>query len=169
MAQGEIDEQRRVMFRDESTFAGFLNSNGFGANYRYGFWRNARNQFIVDADFAYVKHPKEVKTSGPYDYNTHRYVYRKGKSFLGTERNWPAGKRSYTENMTKTGFRRLFYAGGLSLGFSNPSIMRYIPSHPLEKPSNGEYLKFDPAIHQAQIGGRGPFFMGFNELKVIPD
>ena len=29
-------------------------------------------------------------------------------------------------------------------------------------------MKFDPAIHQTQIGGRGPFFMGFNELKVVP-
>ena len=31
-----------------------------------------------------------------------------------------------------------------------------------------ENMKFDAAIHQSQIGGRGPFFMGFNELKVVP-
>ncbi len=63
-AQGEIDEQKRVMFRDESSYGGFLNSNGFGFNYRYGFWRNARNQFILDGDLTYVKHSKEVKTTG---------------------------------------------------------------------------------------------------------
>ena len=63
LAQGEIDEQKRAMFRDESSYAGFLNSNGFGLNYRYGFWRNAWNQFILDGDFSYVKHSKEVKTT----------------------------------------------------------------------------------------------------------
>ena len=31
-----------------------------------------------------------------------------------------------------------------------------------------EYMKFDLSIHQNLIGGRGPFFMGFDELKVIP-
>ena len=46
LAQGEIDEQKRVMLRDESTFAAFLNSNGFGLNYRYGFWRNAIAMFM---------------------------------------------------------------------------------------------------------------------------
>ena len=80
-AQGEIDEQKRVMFRDESSFGGFLNSNGFGVNYRYGFWRNARNQFILDGDFAYVKHPKEVKTTVAVNYSTRRYVYGKENLF----------------------------------------------------------------------------------------
>ena len=74
LAQGDLDEQRRVMLRDERTFAGFLNSNGWGANYRYGYWRNAKNQFIIDADFAYVKHPKEVKSTVSYNYNSYRYV-----------------------------------------------------------------------------------------------
>ena len=56
--QGEIDDQVSVLFRDESTFGAFLSSSGFGLNYRYGFFRDARNQFILDADLAYVKHPK---------------------------------------------------------------------------------------------------------------
>ena len=62
LAQGEIDEQLRVMLRDESSFGVFLNTNGFSANYRHGYWRNARNQFIIDGEFSYVKHPKEYKT-----------------------------------------------------------------------------------------------------------
>ena len=33
-----------------------------------------------------------------------------------------------------------------------------------------DLMKFDPGIHidKYRIGGRGPFFMGFNELKVVP-
>ena len=80
-AQGELDEQKRVMLRDERTFGGFLNSNGFGANYRYGYWRDYKNQFIIDVDFTYVKHQKEVKTTVAYDYSTNRYVYGKENLF----------------------------------------------------------------------------------------
>ncbi len=168
LAQGEIDEQKRVMLRDERTFGGFLNSNGFGANYRYGYWRNARNQFIIDADFTYVKHQKEVKTTVAYDYSTHRYVY--GKQNLFWELKGAAGwqKELYRKH-DKTGISvRIFYSGGLSLGFMKPIYYEVYTFSQIGQATNKEYMKFDAGIHQTQIGGRGPFFMGFNELKVLP-
>lgn len=168
LAQGEIDEQKRVMLRDERTFAGFLNSNGWGANYRYGYWRNARNQFILDGDFAYVKHPKEVKTSVSYDYNTHRYVY--GKENLFWELKGYAGwQKELYRKIDRTGISvRLYYAGGLSIGFTKPIYYKIVSTSSIGEILREEYMKFDPAIHQRSIAGRGPFFMGFNELKVIP-
>lgn len=167
-AQGEIDEERRVLFRDESTVAGFLYSNGWGINYRHGFYRDVKNQFIVDVDFAYVKDPKEVKTQVIYDYNTRRYVY--GKQNLMWELKGLAGwqnelYRKYDKNGISV---RLFYAGGLSLGFLKPIYYEVYTFSPIGETVDMEYLKFDPSIHQSQIGGRGPFHMGFNELKVMP-
>ena len=168
LAQGELDEQKRVMLRDERTFAGFLNSNGFGANYRYGYWRNAKNQFIIDADFTYVKHQKEVKTTVAYDYSTNRYVY--GKENLFWELKGTAGwqKELYRKH-DKTGISvRLFYSGGISLGFTKPIYYEVYTFSQIGQATNKEYMKFDAGIHQTQIGGRGPFFKGFNELKVLP-
>jgi hypothetical protein len=168
MAQGEIDDQLRVMLRDESTIGVFLNSNGFGANYRYGFWRNARNQFIIDGDFSYVKHPKEVKTTVAYDYSTHRYVY--GKQNLFWELKGAAGwqKELYRKH-DKNGISvRLFYSGGLAIGFMKPIYYEVYTFSSIGEATNMEHMKFDAGIHQTQIGGRGPFFMGFNELKVLP-
>ena len=73
-------------------------------NYRYGFYRDAKNQFIIDADFNYVKDPKEVKTQVIYDYNTRRYVF--GKQNLFWELKGMAGwQKEFTGNMTKTGSR----------------------------------------------------------------
>ena len=166
--QGEIDEQTHVLFRNESTFAGFLYSNGYGANYRHGFFRNARNQFIVDADFTYVKHPKEVKTQVVYEYNTRRYVY--GKENLFWELKGVAGwqkelYRKYDRNGISV---RLFYGGGISLGFIKPIYYEVYTFSAIGEPTDMDYMKFDPAIHQTQIGGRGPFFMGFDELGVVP-
>jgi len=156
------------MLRDERTFGAFLNSNGFGANYRYGYWRNAKNQFIIDADFTYVKHPKEVKTTISYDYSTHRYVY--GKQNLFWELKGTAGwqKEIYRKH-DKTGISvRLFYSGGLALGFTKPIYYEVYTFSSIGEATNKEFMKFDASIHQTQIGGRGPFFMGFNEIKVLP-
>jgi hypothetical protein len=168
LAQGEIDEQLRVMLRDESTYGIFLNSNGFGANYRRGFWRNSKNQFIVDADFSYVKHPKEYKTVISYNYSTHRYVF--GKENLFWELKGMAGwQKELYRKIDKTGISvRMFYAGGVSLGFLKPVYYKVFTTSPGGQIINEEYLKFSPDLHKSNIGGRGPFFMGFNELKLVP-
>lgn len=168
LAQGEIDEQKRVMLRDERTFGGFLNSNGWGINYRYGYWRNARNQFIIDGDFAYVKSPKEVKSTVSYNYNTYRYVY--GKQNLFWELKGAAGwQKELYRKIDRNGISvRLYYTGGLSLGFYKPIYYKVFTTSSIGEVIFEEYLKFDPSIHQQLIGGRGPFYKGFDELKVIP-
>jgi hypothetical protein len=168
LAQGEIDNQTRVIFRDESTFGGFLNSNGFGINYRYGFWRDAKNQFILDADLTYVKHHKEVKTQVAYNYSTRRYVF--GKQNLFWELKGMAGwQKELYRKYDKTGISvRLFYSGGLSVGFLKPIYYEVFTFSPIGEAAESDYRKFDAAIHQTQIGGRGPFFKGFDEISIIP-
>jgi hypothetical protein len=166
--QGDIDDQTSVLFRDESTFGAFLNSNGFGFNYRYGFYRNAKNQFLLDADFSYVKHPKEVKTQVAYDYSTRRYVF--GKENLFWELKGAAGwqKELYRKYDKKGISVRWYYGGGIALGFLKPIYYEVWDFTFVGEPDNREYKKFDTHFDQAQIGGRGPFFMGFDELSVVP-
>lgn len=168
IGQGEIDEQSHVLFRDESTFGVFLTSNGFGINYRYGFFRDYRNQLIVDVDLAYVKHPKEVKTQVAIDYSTRRYVY--GKENLFWELKGAVGwQKELYRKYDKNGISvRLFYGGGISIGFLKPIYYEVIPYANVGETPTREYKRFDLAIHQTQIGGRGPFFMGFDDLGVVP-
>lgn len=168
MGQGEIDTQKRVMFRDESTVGVFFNSNGLGVNYRYGFWRDARNQFILDGDLTYVKHPKEVKSTVAYEYQTHRYVY--GKQNLFWEIRGAAGwQKELYRKIDKNGISvRLFYDGGISLGFLKPIYYEVYTFSSIGEPQSKEDMKFDTHFDQRQIGGRSPFLMGFDELKVLP-
>ena len=63
---------------------------------------------------------------------------------------------------------RLFYSGGFSIGFIKPIYYEVYNSVRIGEFIDVEYKKFDAAIHQPEIGGPGPFFMGFNELKVVP-
>ena len=166
LGQGEIDDQVHALFRDESAFGVFLHSNGFGLNYRYGFYRDVRNQLLLDIDFAYVKHPKEVKTQVAYDYSTRRYVYGKENLFweLKAAVGWQKELyRKYDRNGISV---RWYYGGGISLGFIKP-IYYEVFNWPVEgEEITWEFKKFDTHFDQAQIGGRGPFFMGFDELSL---
>lgn len=167
-AQGEIDTQTRILFRNESSFAASLHSNGFGLNYRYGVWKNAKNQLLYDADFAYVKHPKEVKTIVAYNYVTRRYVYGKEnlfwelKGYVGWQKEL---YRKYDRNGISV---RLYYSGGGAIGFLKPIYYDIISFSATGEITRSEPQKFDPSIHQSNIDGRSSFFMGFDELKVVP-
>jgi hypothetical protein len=167
-SQGEIDTQTKILFRNESSFSASLNSNGFGLNYRYGVWKNARNQLIYDADFAYVKHPKEVKTIVAYNYVTKRYVYGKENLFWELK-GYMGWQKELFRKFDRTGISvRLFYSGGASFGFLKPIYYDIISISGTGEITRSEPQKFDPSIHQTNISGRSSFFMGFNELKVVP-
>jgi len=167
--QGELDTQKHIMLRDESTLGAFIYSNGMGINYRYGRWIDARNELLFDVDLNYLKDPKEIKTVVTYNYNlTRSYVL--GKENLFWELKGSIGKQSELyRKRDKSGISiRYFYNGGFSLGFLKPIYYEILTvTSTGELISEGNYLKYDETIH-SYIGGRGPFLMGFDELKVIP-
>ncbi|MEZ5072520.1 MAG: hypothetical protein R2751_16520, partial [Bacteroidales bacterium] len=168
LAQGEIDEDIRLMFRDESTYAISLNSNGFGLNYRYGFWRDARNQFLLEGEFGYAKHPKETKVLGNYAYSTRRYVFGKENLFwdLKAMAGW---QKELYRKIDRTGISvRWYSSGGLSLGFIKPIYYEVYELNTSDQTYTTDYSKFDLTVHQDYIAGRGPFFMGFDELRLLP-
>lgn len=168
VAQGEIDPQKRVLFRNESSFAVSLNSSGFGVNYRYGTWKNAKNQLLYDFDFAYVKHPKEVKTIIAYNYVTRRYVYGKENLFWELK-GYIGWQKELYRKYDRSGISvRFFYSGGASLGFTKPIYYDIISFSGAGEITSSEPQKFNPGIHQSNINGRSSFFMGFDELKVVP-
>ena len=57
-AQGEILEQPRIFYRNERSIGGMMNTNGFGAGFRYAKRVNARNKTIYELGFSSVNHPK---------------------------------------------------------------------------------------------------------------
>ncbi|HEY4787170.1 MAG TPA: hypothetical protein VIH57_14025 [Bacteroidales bacterium] len=166
MAQGELDEQAKIFYRDEISGAFLLNSDGWGLNFRYAKRVDAANKFLYDFDFAILKHPKEYRLSSQYAYGR---VYVLGKHYIPFIFRGSYGKQ-------KEIFRK-FDVGGIS-------IRRFIsigPSVALLKPiyyeindnGNVKVEKFDPNIFNMgyfdpPVIGRASFFKGFDELKVIP-
>ena len=61
LGQGEISENPRIFYRNESSIGFLLNTNGWGVSGRYAKRINARKKTIWEVDFANIKHPKEIK------------------------------------------------------------------------------------------------------------
>ena len=173
-SQGEIDEQAKVMLKNEKTGVVFLTSNGMGAGYRFGKRINARNQTIYDIELMNVKHPKEIRLTSNYNYYTTRsFVFGKQNNFFELKGNIGKQYEMYRKN-DKGGISvRYFYSTGPTIGILKPiyyDIRYYAPPTYPPQP-NYETLKtekFNISIHQSNIRGRSSFFKGFDELTIVP-
>ncbi len=167
--QGEIDEQQKIFYRNESTINFSLNSTGFGGGYRYGKRLNFLNKRLYEVDFNYFKHPKEVKLSNPYSPTSRSFVFGKTNLFF----NFRAGygfQRDIFKKTDRGGVAvRYFYSFGPTIGFYKP--IYYLVLNPV---SMDTYIlkesKFDPTSFHSpnDIYGRASFFKGWNEVKFVP-
>ena len=160
-SQGEIDNEQKIFFRNEKSWAIFLNTNGFGGNYRNGTRLNAFRKFIWEVEMNYVKHPKETKISNSYA-QLNQYVY--GKTHFAWEIRGGAGfQREIFRKIDKTGVAvRYFYDAGPSLMLLKPVYYQVVVG------DNIEDQKFDVNHPPPNIVGRSSFFKGINEIKIDP-
>jgi hypothetical protein len=158
--QGEIDEQDKIFYRNERTYAFLLNSNGGGFNFRYAKRIDAFRKTLYEVELNYLKHPKEQKVT-----------------IEGTNRNIIYGKLNSVYTLKGAiGYQKELFRkrdlGGISIRtFSNVG-----PSIAIMKPVYYEYVdpvtldpyysKFLP--HNFNLAGRGPYTMGFGELSISP-
>jgi hypothetical protein len=168
VGQGELDEQQRIFFRNERTFAVYFATDGWGFSYRYGKRLNYLNKRIFDFDLGVIKHPKEVRLSNPY--------YPSSGSFVFGKENCPifirGGIGHQHELFTKADL------GGISIRYfisAGPALALYKPIYYtiLVYSSPTEYLiteeKFDIKKHDpTMINGRASVFKGLDETKVLP-
>jgi len=167
-AQGELDEQQKVFFRNERSFAILLNSDGIGVSYREAKRINYLNKRLLEIDAGTLKHPKEYRVSNPYTQATSTFVFGKLNSVFYLR----GGIGRQHEIFSKADFGgvaiRYFYSGGPVLSLYKPIYYRV-----LYNVSDYEWElrdeKFDESIHQAiDIYSKSSFTKGLNEIKVLP-
>lgn len=169
-AQGEIDLQPKVFYRNEWSLALMLNSNGFGANYRYGLHLNAADKRLFEVDFAYMKDPKEQKTYVNIMNSTARYV--EGKKNLAFDFRIGYGKQHEITRKHDVGgvAIRYFYNFGPSIVLLKPVYYNVGEASdriivPFPKPQ-----KYDPNWQGQNIYviSRASFFKGFDDMGIDP-
>ena len=170
-AQGEIDFQPKVFYRNEWSIAGMLNSNGFGANYRYGKRMDAANKRLFEIDFAYLKDTKEQKIGVPIVNSQARYVH--GKKNLAFNFRFGYGKQHEIYRKHDLGgiAIRYFYNFGPSVVLLKPIYYKAGKStgpdpYTLDSIFTAKYVaKWES--HNIFIINRASFFKGFNEIRPI--
>jgi hypothetical protein len=168
VAQGDIDEQQKVFFRNERSLGIMLNSDGVGLSYREAKRVDFLNKRLLEIDLGTLKHPREYKIS---NFNgTGSFVYGK----LNTAIYLRAGIGRQHEIYRKTDLGgvavRFFYTAGPVLGFYKPIYYRiwFFPIPPQDPYPVDQ--KLDVTVHTIpyDIYGKSSFFKGIGETKVLP-
>src|SRR5512136_2743353 len=79
--QGDLNEQEKIFFRNERSFAILLNSDGFGLSYRDAKRINFLNKRYFEIEAGTIKHPREYRESNP--------LYQTPGTFVYGKMNWP--------------------------------------------------------------------------------
>ena len=173
-AQGEIDLQPRVFYRSEWSLAVMLNSNGFGANYRYGQRIDAANKRLFEVDITYIKDPKEKRDYG----QTHSGAkFVNGKKNLAFDFRFGYGRQheKYRKHDLGGIAIRYFYNFGPSLALLKPIYYNvgdivWLPTgYPDLLPRSGPE-KYNPKweVNNVRIINRASILKGFEEISPIP-
>lgn len=160
-AQGEIDDQSKIFYRNERTFAGLLNSNGIGFNFRYAKYIDGYKKTLYEVEFNHVKHPKEVNTSLTSGYNSQ---YKYGKLNTVYTLKAALGKQvELFEKYDKGAISiRYFYNFGPSIAFLKPYYYKYRDGY------TTFYSKFITEENTFPPEAKAPFTKGFSELSLSP-
>jgi hypothetical protein len=166
-AQGELDEQQKVFFRNEKSFGILLNSDGIGVSYREAKRIDYRNKRLLEIDAGTLKNSKEYRQPSAYTQGG-SYVFGKLNSTFYLR----AGIGHQHELFKKADLGgiavRYFYSVGPVFALYKPVYYKVLYVY---SATEGEIKveKFDPSIAIPQdIYGRASFIKGLTEIKFMP-
>lgn len=162
-AQGELDEQKRIFYRNERSLAILLNSNGIGVNGRYSKRIDAFKKNVYDVEIVTLKHPKEYRKLNDLNPSSRGYVLGKLNNVFVIRGGYGQQKEVFQKfDIGGISIRR-FYTFGPSLALLKPIY------YEVAQPGTQQVLieKYDEAKAN-NILGKASFFKGFGELKPRP-
>ncbi len=167
-AQGELDEQQRVFFRNERSFALMLNTDGLGIGYRGAKRIDYLNKRILEIDAGTLKHPKEYKLSNPYTQSTGTFVFGKLNTVIYFRGGIGMQHELFKKNDLGGIAIRYFYTAGPVLAVYKPIYYKVL--YPVS--FNEFELRdetFEVSVTQpGDIYSKAAFTKGLDETKILP-
>ncbi len=162
-SQGELDEQKKIFYRNERSIAILLNSNGIGVNGRYSKRIDAFKKTVYDLEIVSLKHPKEYRKLSQFNPSSRGYVLGKLNNVFVVRPGIGQQKEVFQKfDIGGISIRR-FYTVGPSLALLKP--VYYEVTQPGTQQVNIEKFDIDKADN---ILGKASFFKGFSEIKPRP-
>jgi hypothetical protein len=167
-AQGELDTQQKVFFRNEKSFAALLNSDGLGISYRDAKRIDYLNKRYFEIEIGTLKHPKEYKLSNPYTQSTGSFVFGKLNNVIYLRGSYGHQHELYKKADLGGIAIRYFYSAGPVLAIYKPiyyRVLYYISGNEFEIKEE----KFNSSIVLPyEIYSKASFSKGLDEIKVMP-
>ncbi len=157
--QGEIDEQSKIFYRNERTFAIMLNTNGIGGNFRYAKRIDGFQSTLYEVEANYLKHPKERRIT--IDQTSRSIIFGKLNSVYSIKGSLGNQKELFQKRDLGGISIRRFYTFGASLAFLKPVYFEYWDPN-----TNMPY--YDKFLRHGYFAGRAPFTMGLGEISLSP-
>jgi hypothetical protein len=168
-SQGEIDDQKTIVLRNERTYGATISTKGFGADFCYAKRINAFKKTLYTVELSQVKHEKEIKiTYSSSQQIGSSFVYGKLNSLVSLRGGIGLQKELF-KKQDKGGISiRYFYSFGPSIGFLKPVYYDvWVPemnadSVPIQVLRR---MKFESHI---VVEKKAPFYVGMKETTIIP-
>jgi hypothetical protein len=168
--QGDLNEQQKIFFRNEKTFAILLNTDGFGLSYREGRRIDYLNKKLFEIDLGTLKHPKEIKVSNPVYQTPGSFVFGKLNSVIFIRGGIGHQHEIYKKADLGGVAIRYFYSGGPVIAFCKPIYYKILdPANAQGTEFTIKQEKFDVKKHEpSMIYSKSSFTKGLNETKLLP-
>lgn len=166
--QGDLDEQQKIFFRNERTFAFILSTDGYSFSYRQGKRLNYLNKRIFDFDLGVHKHPKEYRLRNPYYQTPGSFIF--GKENCNIYIRGGIGHQHEIFRKADLGGIAIRYFGSVGpvLDFYKPIYYKIlVPVSSTEftiKEEKFDITKHDPTM----IYGKASVFKGLDETRILP-
>ncbi len=157
-----LREQR--YFLDFMSIGARINTNGWGINYRRGYYVNRYYRYFYEAEFTSMKDPRSIKFSNPYFITPENIYFGKINSCFDIRFGY--GRQHIIVEKQDQGSLeiRLITVVGGTIGFMKPVYYHVID----QTGSYTYYTKFTQDLLLQQILEMAPFYRGLEEMKFNP-
>jgi hypothetical protein len=168
-AQGELDNQQKVFFRNEKSLGLLINTDGMGLSYRAGKRVDYLNKRLIEIDFGTLRNIKEYRQRQAYGQGG-SFVFGKLNSAFYLRGGYGHQRELFSKEDAGGIAVRYFFSAGPVLGLYKPIYYKVY----FMVPGTGDKYdikeeKFDLNIATPdEIYGRSSFIKGIKETKVMP-
>lgn len=168
LAQGEINEQQKIFFRNERSFAVILSSDGFGFSYREAKRTNYLNKNFFELEAGNLKNPREYRMSNPLYQTPGTFIYGKINSPFYLRGSYGRQRELFKKADLGGVAVRFFYSAGPVIAIYKPIYYKILyPVSPYEFDLKEE--KLDVNLHPPyDIYSKASFTKGLDETKLLP-
>ena len=159
-----------VLYRKEASGGLNIHTNGFGLTFRKGWHKTGYTRNMLDIEFVSMRHPKQYKLANQYFDNSKPFFFGK-LNFAYMLRGGYGQQKILFSKGERSGVEvRYSYYVGASLGITKPVYLEVIvPYDTIPYTITKKYDPNDPLFQSPIfISGPGPYFEGFNQLKIYP-